>query len=311
VNLGRRQLLDQNLCRLVEAALVESGLLPHQLHLEITESVLHTDPDASARALAGLRDLGVSVGVDDFGTGSSSLTYLKRFPLNMLKIDRSFVQGLGRDREDRAIVASVIDLAHAFGLTTVAEGVETLEQLDELRGLGCERGQGYLWSRPLEADEAERWLLRHDAAALLALPSALQQAGTGHDARSGGRIARGRRVLVVDDDRSYRQILRIIVESGTDYRVVGEAEDGREAIALATSLAPDVILLDLAMPGMGGLEALPLLLAVVPTAKVVVLSSLEPAYLMEKAGDQGATAFCTKTDAPETLLDVLGPCVAA
>ncbi len=312
VNLGRRQLLDQNLDHLVEEALVESGVLPHQLHLEITESVLHTDPDASARALGRLRDLGISVGVDDFGTGSSSLTYLKRFPLDVLKIDRSFVHGLGRDREDRAIVASVIDLAHAFGLTTVAEGVETLEQLDELRGLGCERGQGYLWSRPLPADEAEKWLIRQDGAARLALPETLDEPGTEHSLRAGGRIAHGRRVLVVDDDRSYRQILRLIVESGTDYRVVGEAEDGREAIALATSLAPDVILLDLAMPGMGGLEALPLLLAVVPSAKVVVLSSLEPAYLMEKAGGHGASAFCTKLDAPDTLLEFLGgPCVAA
>jgi diguanylate cyclase (GGDEF)-like protein len=305
VNIARRQLLDQNLCQLVEEALVESGLLPHQLQLEVAESVLHSDPDASVRALGRLRALGVSTAVDDFGTGSSSLTYLKRFPLDVLKIDGSLVQGLGRDREDRAIVASVVDLAHAFGLTTVAECVETIEQLDELRGIGCELGQGYLWSRPLTAVDADAWLLEHDAPALRALPSsALQPDGE-------PTIERGRRVLVVDDDRSYRQILRLIIETGTGFRVVGEAQDGREAITLARALAPDVILLDLAMPGMGGLEALPLLLAEVPSAKVVVLSSLEPAYLMEKAGGQGAAAFCTKTDAPDTLLDTLGPWVAA
>jgi DNA-binding NarL/FixJ family response regulator len=119
---------------------------------------------------------------------------------------------------------------------------------------------------------------------------------------------------VVDDDRTYRQMLRLIVESEPGYRVVAEAEDGREAIALARHHVPDVILLDLAMPGMGGLEALPLLLAVAPTAKVVVLSSLEPAYLMEKAGGQGAAAFCTKVDAPTTILEAirqLGPLATA
>ena len=115
----------------------------------------------------------------------------------------------------------------------------------------------------------------------------------------------------MDDDRTYRQILRLIVESSPSYEVVGEASDGREAIALARSLSPDVILLDLAMPGMGGLEALPLLLDVVPGAMVIVLSSLEPAYLMEHAGGTGATAFCTKLDAPTTLLDALDPFVAA
>jgi EAL domain-containing protein (putative c-di-GMP-specific phosphodiesterase class I) len=104
-------------------------------------------------------------------SGFSSLTYLKRFPVDVLKIDRSFVAGLCRDHEDRAIVASVIDLGHAFGLTTTAEGVETAEQLDQLRALGCEQGQGYLWSRPLPAGAAGRWLAarRHE---LLVAPQA-------------------------------------------------------------------------------------------------------------------------------------------
>ena len=312
VNLARRQLLDPGLIDIIERALVESGLLPHQLHIEITESILLNDAEPSSRVINRLRQLGVMVAVDDFGSCFSSLTFLKQFCVDILKIDRAFVQGLGREREDRAIVAGVVDLAHAFGLTTVAEGVETLEQLDELRSIGCERGQGYLWSRPLPADEAERWLLHPDATVVLPEPRGV--AGSGQDVRrvaSSPDVEHARRVLVVDDDRTYRQMLRLIVESSPGFRVVGEAEDGREAIALAEHLDPDIILLDLAMPGMGGLEALPLLLNVVPAARVVVLSSLEPAYLMEKAGGHGAAAFCTKIDAPEMLLEALGPPVAA
>ncbi|HET9769716.1 MAG TPA: EAL domain-containing protein, partial [Acidimicrobiia bacterium] len=114
------------------------------------------DGDSTTRALNRLKSIGVQIGVDDFGTGFSSLTYLKRFPVDVLKIDRSFVEGLGRDPQDRAIVASVVDLAHAFGLTTVAEGIETAGQLAELRALGCERGQGFLWSPALPAESAGR-----------------------------------------------------------------------------------------------------------------------------------------------------------
>jgi diguanylate cyclase (GGDEF)-like protein len=176
VNLAVRQLLAADLGSVVEEALVDSGLPPDRLCLEITESALLEDTESSTRALNRLKALGVRIGVDDFGTGFSSLTYLKRFPVDVLKIDRSFVAGLCRDHEDRAIVASVIDLAHAFGLTTTAEGVETAEQLDQLRALGCEQGQGYLWSRPLPAGAAGRWLAarRHE---LLVAPPAGRQAG--------------------------------------------------------------------------------------------------------------------------------------
>jgi len=307
VHLGRRQLLDPNLCDVVEAALVDGGVLPWQLSLEIAEGVLRHDPEATTRVLGRLRRMGIRVAVDDFGTGFSSLTSLKQLPVDVLKVDPTFVRGLTHGREDRAIVASVVDLAHAFGLTAVAEGVETVEQLDELRGIGCEHAEGPLWSPALSADGAERWLAQHAG-------SELRAHATSRDLRSvpvPSTIEPGHRVLVVDDDRTYRQMLRILVETEPGYRVVGEAADGREAIALARSLIPDVILLDLSMPGMGGLEALPLLLAVVPTARVVVLSSLEPAYLMEVAGGQGAAAFCTKVDAPDTLLHTLEQSIAA
>ncbi|HVE45360.1 MAG TPA: EAL domain-containing protein [Acidimicrobiales bacterium] len=298
VNLAARQLMAPDLCDVVKAALTRSGMAPGQLCLEITESVLLEDANRSARALEQLKALGVRIGVDDFGTGFSSLTYLKRFPVDTLKIDRSFVEGLGQDQEDRAIVASVVDLAHAFGLTTIAEGVETLEQLDELRTIGCEQGQGYLWSPPLSAEEAEGWIrARSQEPALLPPRRALGE-------RRGPSA--GQRILIVEDDPALRRLLCLIFEGEDGFEVVGEADDGREAIALARHFAPDIVLLDLAMPGMGGLEALPLLRAVAPSARVVVLSGLDSPELMETAKRKGAAAFYRKGGDPAELLDVLG-----
>jgi EAL domain-containing protein (putative c-di-GMP-specific phosphodiesterase class I) len=165
VNLAARQLLWPELPAVVEQVLAVSGLEPSRLCLEITESVLLADGEASTQALRRLKETGVDIAIDDFGTGFSSLTYLRQFPVDVLKIDRSFVAGLGRNRQDRAIVASIIDLAHALGLRTVAEGVEDPTQHRELRRLGCEHGQGFLWSRPLPAEEAGIWIGDHRVAA--------------------------------------------------------------------------------------------------------------------------------------------------
>ncbi|MGH9034451.1 MAG: EAL domain-containing protein, partial [Acidimicrobiia bacterium] len=293
VNLAARQLLAPDLCSIVEEALAGSGLAPDRLCLEITESALLEDSESSTRALNRLKALGVCIGVDDFGTGFSSLTYLKRFPVDVLKIDRSFVDGLCRDREDRAIVASVIDLAHAFGLTTTAEGVETAEQLTQLRALGCEQGQGYLWSRPLPAEAAGRWIADR----------CRQPHPDGPVPPPAGRR---HRVLLVEDDLSLRRLTRLVLDHDGDFEVVGEAGDGREAVALARRLRPDVVLLDLAMPGIGGLEALPMIRAVAPEAKVVVLSGLEPESYADATSRQGAAAFCTKGGDPTSLPELLG-----
>ena len=302
VNLSARQLMAPDLHDVVAAALAASGLEPSRLCLEITESVLLEDAVASSRALHRLKALGADVGVDDFGTGFSSLTYLKRFPVDILKIDRSFVEGLGTSREDRAIVAGVVDLAHAFGLTAIAEGVETIDQLAELRAIGCEQGQGYLWSQPLSAADAERWIGAHSVSPGLLRPRRLARVPSG---------SRSCRVLLVDDDRSVRALLRSVLESDGFFEVVGEADDGREAIAMARHLEPDLVLLDLAMPGMGGLEALPLIQAVCPGAKVAVLSGLDAADVADSAARQGATAFFDKTDVPDLLAGLLRYVVSA
>jgi diguanylate cyclase (GGDEF)-like protein len=152
VNLSARQHRDPDLVDLVERILTETRTDPATLCLEITESVLVTDADAAAPTLHALKGLGVKLSIDEFGTGHSSLGSLKRFPLDMLKVDRSFVSGLGTDTEDAAIVTAIINLAHSLGLQTVADGVETKEQVDELRALGCDVGQGFYFARPRPSD---------------------------------------------------------------------------------------------------------------------------------------------------------------
>lgn len=149
VNVSARQFEGSDLIEVVSQALASSGLTPSQLVLEITEGTL-MEP-ASIDALRALHDLGVQVAIDDFGTGYSSLYYLKRFPVDIVKIDRSFVDGLGHDPDDEAIVSAVLGLGHALGLRVVAEGVENETQMQALSALGCDSAQGFLISRPLPA----------------------------------------------------------------------------------------------------------------------------------------------------------------
>jgi diguanylate cyclase (GGDEF)-like protein len=155
VNLSAAQLRQADLLSLLSEIVAANGIDPAALCLELTESTFMEDADGHRAALSGIKAAGMSLAIDDFGTGFSSLTYLKRFPVNVLKIDQAFVAGLGRDAADTAIVKSVIDLAHALGLTVVAEGVETPEQADHLRVLGCDRAQGYHFARPLPAADLD------------------------------------------------------------------------------------------------------------------------------------------------------------
>jgi diguanylate cyclase (GGDEF)-like protein/PAS domain S-box-containing protein len=149
VNLASAQLRSHDAVHHLASIIENTGLPLSALILEITESVLMDERTGSVSKLAALRSLGVRLAVDDFGTGYSSLLYLRRYPLDMLKIDRSFVAGLADNPEDATIVDAVVRLGHSFGLQTVAEGVETAEQLRLLRGLGCDMGQGHFWARPL------------------------------------------------------------------------------------------------------------------------------------------------------------------
>ncbi len=151
INVATQQLIDGRFLSVVHDALGETGIDADSLWLEITETALMADTNAAGRALRDLRGLGLHLSVDDFGTGYSSLTYLKRFPVEAIKIDRSFVTGLGLEADDTSIVEAVVRLGHSLGLTVVAEGVETPLQLNRLRELGCDKGQGYLFGRPRPA----------------------------------------------------------------------------------------------------------------------------------------------------------------
>jgi EAL domain-containing protein (putative c-di-GMP-specific phosphodiesterase class I) len=153
VNVSPRQLRDPAFVETVRRALQRTGVAAHRLQLEITESVLLGDTRENLAALRELRELGVRLVLDDFGTGYSSLGYLKRFPLDVVKIDRSFVAGLPHRRDDVAIVTAVLAFAEALALDVVAEGIETDEHRRALRRMGCSYGQGFFFSRPLPAAE--------------------------------------------------------------------------------------------------------------------------------------------------------------
>jgi EAL domain-containing protein (putative c-di-GMP-specific phosphodiesterase class I) len=153
VNLSPRQFDPGDLTAVVRECVEQSGLDPSCLHLELTETaVMDLNPEVT-KQLGQIRDLGVQVGLDDFGTGYASLTHLRRLPMTFVKIDRSFVRGLGTDDEDDGIVSAVVALAANLGLRSIAEGVETDAQLDRLRELGCDQAQGYLFSRPVPAGD--------------------------------------------------------------------------------------------------------------------------------------------------------------
>jgi EAL domain-containing protein (putative c-di-GMP-specific phosphodiesterase class I) len=151
----------KDLLGVVAAALEQHNLPASMLMLELTERVLTRDSDTVNATLNALRRLGVSASLDDFGTGYSSMVLLKSLPIAEIKIDRSFVSRLTADPGDVTIVASIVDLAHGLGMTAVAEGVESEQVWDLLQGLGCDAVQGWYVSRPLDAEHATAWLLRH------------------------------------------------------------------------------------------------------------------------------------------------------
>ncbi|MGH9106154.1 MAG: putative bifunctional diguanylate cyclase/phosphodiesterase, partial [Acidimicrobiales bacterium] len=158
VNLSARTLATGAVPDQVALALREADIPPEALTLELTESCMMNDPRTSERAMRNLRDLGVGLSIDDYGTGFSSLSRLKHLPFKELKIDRSFVKEMVRDRGDEAIVRSTIELARNLGRTVTAEGVEDKVTLQRLANLGCHAAQGYYLARPLPAAECEAWL---------------------------------------------------------------------------------------------------------------------------------------------------------
>ncbi|MBV9255127.1 MAG: EAL domain-containing protein [Actinobacteria bacterium] len=271
VNLSARQLCEPGLSDRVREILERTGADPTMLGIEITESVLMEDIDAVGAALTALEALGLKLAIDDFGTGFSSLSYLKQFPVHMLKVDQSFVAGLGQDDGDSAIVRAVIELAHSLGLTCVAEGVETAQQMSALRRLGCDSAQGYYFDRP------------GSPAAI----SALLSSGS-HPAHAG------RRVLVCDDDPDTRMLYRLALEH--EGVKVDEATTGAQCLEMAERLAPDVVVLDVFLPDVDGLSALPALMRLLPSARVLVVSARGTSDLAVRSRELGAEDCFDKVD---------------
>jgi len=169
VNLSGKQLTQPDLIERIEEVLHESQINPWHLKLEITETVVMENPELAAVTLAKLRGLGVRLSIDDFGTGYSSLSYLNRFPVDMLKIDRSFVTSMNEADENLQIVKTIVTLAGNLGMQVVAEGVETEDQLEQLRSLKCQYGQGFLFSKPLDIKDVDLFILNSAPADSLAI----------------------------------------------------------------------------------------------------------------------------------------------
>jgi diguanylate cyclase (GGDEF)-like protein/PAS domain S-box-containing protein len=307
VNLSGRQLAETGFPATVAGILAAHNLDPEAICLEITESVLMDDAVTATAALTAIHDLGVRLAVDDFGTGYSSLLYLRRFPVDALKLDRFFVAGIDSNDQDPAIVRAVIELAHSLGLAAVAEGVETRGQLEALQAMKCDFAQGFHWS-PGVPSEAVDGLLRQGTlgpATAQAIPVAVADAGATGEGASPTPATYRASVLVVDDSEGERSLMYHHLEASGWFRVVGDAGNAESAVELAARTKPDIVLLDMAMPGKSGLETLPSLLEVSPTTRVAVLSGYVSAALRLQAFAAGAVAVFEKSAPFESILEQL------
>jgi EAL domain-containing protein (putative c-di-GMP-specific phosphodiesterase class I) len=158
VNVSGKQFRQPDLIRQIDQILSASGLDPKCLKLEVTETAIMDDPDAAAKMLLELREIGISLQIDDFGTGFSSLGYLHKFPMQALKIDRSFVNMIGQQGENAEISSTIIAMAHNLGMQVIAEGIETPMHLHFLKEMGCEFGQGFYFSKPVDELSAEKMI---------------------------------------------------------------------------------------------------------------------------------------------------------
>jgi diguanylate cyclase (GGDEF)-like protein len=252
------QFRDVKLLGQIDGALAEHPVRPHSLGFELTESMVMQDAEATTSMLSALKTRRFLLHLDDFGTGYSSLSCLHRFPIDTLKVDRSFVMGLGKEGESLEITRAIVTLAHSLGLTVTAEGIETAVQMKHVGLLDCEFGQGYLFGKPVDVEEATSLLVSGHRAAVREKTVAAKG-----DPEGEGRV------LVIDDDPANRQLLRLELEEG-GFRVE-TAESGEEGLRKALHWAPEVILLDIRMPGLDGIETCRRLKEVAETASIPVV----------------------------------------
>ncbi len=270
VNLSGRQLEMENLFAIVKAALDESGLEPAYLELELTESYLMRNPEGAIATLSRLKAIGVRISVDDFGTGYSSLAYLKRFPLDTVKVDRSFIQNIVMDSDDAAITRAVISMAHSLKLDVIAEGVETEAQLGLLIANNCDAIQGYYFSRPVDADTLAT-MLREDRRLVSKLLA---------------DDAHARTLLLVDDDEAIINVLKLLL-CRNGYRVLS-ANSAEQGLTLLGENRVDVVISDQKMPGMKGVEFLRRVKEIHPDSVRMMLSGYTDLKSVSDAINEGA-----------------------
>jgi CheY-like chemotaxis protein len=272
---------------LVAEVLAETGLAPERLELELTESTVMADAEAFIRATEQFKKLSVTLSIDDFGTGFSSLSYLRRFAIDRLKLDRSFVREITFDTNSAAIALAVISLAHSLKLSVLAEGIETEAQLGFLRRHDCDEMQGYYFSPPVPADEFATMLREHR---YLHFPAGLSLPG--------------RTLLLVDDEPGILSALkRLFRREG--YNVLS-AGSGAEGLELLATQEIGVVISDARMPGMSGGEFLGKVRDLYPDAVRMMLSGYTDLDAVTKAVNSGELfSFLTKPWDDAELLETV------
>ncbi|NVD74513.1 EAL domain-containing protein [Duganella sp. BJB1802] len=289
VNVASRQFADTRLEDIVAQALARHGIAPGLLSLEVTESAMMDDPGRTAATLAALRAMGVRIAIDDFGTGYSSLAYLKRFPVDALKIDISFIRDVTSNPDDAAVVDTIIAMAHSLKLEVVAEGVETEAQLAYLGRQRCDQIQGYHYSRPLPAAQLEG-LLRDDLR--LGVPEGV------------GTVAE-RTLLIIDDEPNVLSALQRLLRAD-GYRVLA-ANGAAQALALLARHPVQLILCDQHMAEMRGTELLDQVRQMYPdTFRIILTGHNDLGAIMEAVHRGALYRFYTKPWDNRTLRENIG-----
>ena len=284
VNFSARQLMDVTLAESIGNALKDSGLDPAFLEIEITETSVMADVEYSIEVLRSLKKLGVHMSIDDFGTGYSSLAYLKRFPIDVLKIDQSFVHDVESDPDSAAIVLSIISLAHSLRLQVIAEGVETRAQLAYLQRHNCDMIQGFYFCKPVPAAEFE--------AILLAEKCLAREDEAEYDSRDT--------LLIVDDEASALEIASIVL--GQDgYRIL-TAQTAVQAFEMLAQHRVGVVVCDQRMPAMDGVEFLSRIKGLYPGTARIMLSAYDESATVIDAVNRGAIfSYLVKPCPPSVL----------
>lgn len=301
VNLSSVDFEDERLATTISQTLRNHNLDPEHLVVEITESAVMADRSRARRVLSRLRTMGVRIALDDFGMGYSFLASLRIVPVTTIKIDRSFVTDMTSDPFDARIVRSTIELARNLSLDVVAEGVEDEETWHRLAALGCDVVQGFLVSPPLPAPEFESWLSSWQPLS----PGSAPASGTSSSPRPSANGQGCVRVLVVEDHKLVRQSVVKVVASEPGFEVIGQAGDAEEALRQAATIRPDLVILDIGLPGADGIELAGALKQSSPEVRILFLTMRDDEEAVRRAVAVGGHGYVPKTSSAEELLEAV------